>query len=114
MSGTGAEPAGPAPATGDLQARLAQKSAEAEDLDAAIERETRRQESRDRSVVTGTILTVFFVAVPLSLVALLLLSFLSKDAAPEAIKATASILKDVLLPIMTLVLGYYFGRGGRG
>lgn len=69
-----------------------------------------RQELDDRTLITRTVTTVFFVAVPLSILVLLVLSFFSKEAAPEAIKATADILKSVLLPIMTLVLGYYFGR----
>jgi hypothetical protein len=70
-----------------------------------------RQELDDRTLITRTVTTVFFVAVPGSLVLLLILSVISSASAKDAILAVTDILKSVLLPIVTLVLGYYFGRG---
>ena len=51
------------------------------------------------------------VTLPLAELALLVLSFVSSDAAGDAIEAITDLLKSVLLPIVTLVLGYCFGRG---
>ncbi len=70
-----------------------------------------RQELGDRTRITGIVTTVFFIAVPFALLSLLLLALINGAAAGAAIGAVTDILKSVLLPIMTLVLGYYFGRG---
>ncbi len=76
-----------------------------------IAEQAARQELGDRALITRTVTTVFFIAVPLSLIALLVLAFVSAASAKDAIAGITDILKSVLLPVLTLVLGYYFGRG---
>jgi ABC-type microcin C transport system permease subunit YejB len=59
------------------------------------------------------VMVVSAAALLLSLVVLLVAGLASRNwetLAPNV----ADILKSVVLPIVTLVLGYCFGRGGRG
>lgn len=77
----------------------------------SIANQAARRELDDRTRITGVVTTVFFISVPFALLSLLLLALISSASAGAAIAAVTDILKSVLLPIMTLVLGYYFGRG---
>lgn len=80
---------------------------------ARAQRTSEQQEADDRSHITRTVMGVLRWGVPITIGMLLLLSWLEPASAPEAIKAVVEIFKTVLLPVMTLVLGYYFGRGGK-
>jgi hypothetical protein len=66
------------------------------------------------AALAATVVRVFLVCLPLGLVALLVLSVIWAESAPEAARGIVEILKTVLLPVVTLVLGYVFGRQGRG
>jgi hypothetical protein len=77
-------------------------------------RSNEQQEADDRSPITWTVTRVLGWGVPLTILMLLALAWLEPASAPEAIKAVVEIFKAVLLPVTTLVLGYYFGRGGKG
>ena len=70
-----------------------------------------RQDISDRAQLAATVSTVFLICLPVSLLALLVLSFVRAEAAAPAVAAIVELLKAVLLPIVTLVLGYYFARG---
>ncbi len=80
---------------------------------AAAQQSSAQQEDADRTHITRTVMDVFRWAFLLSVPLLIVLSLIMTSAAGEAIKALVDILKSVLLPIVTLVLGYYFGRGGK-
>ena len=71
------------------------------------------READDRSHITRTVMDVLRWGLPTAILLLLLLALLDPSSSSESIKAVVEIFKAVLLPIMTLVLGYYFGRGGR-
>lgn len=80
---------------------------------ANAQRSEEQREADDRSYITRTVMAALRYGLPITVVLLLVLSWLEPAAAPEAIKAVVEIFKSVLLPVMTLVLGYYFGRGGK-
>ena len=71
------------------------------------------READDRSHITRTVMDVLRWGLPAAILLLLLLAVLEPSSSSESIKAGVEIFKAVLLPIMTLVLGYYFGRGGK-
>jgi len=94
---------------GDLLARASATSLE---TDAELDRAARQQEFRDRSAVTNIIMLVFAGALVLALVTFVIAGLFSGRwdvLAPQIV----DVLKSVVLPVVTLVLGYYFGRGGR-
>lgn len=100
MSGTGL----------DADALLQAASVQAREAETLADTAT-RQDISDRAQLAATVSSVFLLCLPASLLALLVLSFVRADSAAEAVKAIVEILKSVLLPIVTLVLGYYFARG---
>jgi hypothetical protein len=116
MSDTGSsDPSGSSgPSSSDLEARIEasiqDKLSRSKGAGSSIADRAAGREDQDRSNIAGTVMTVFLVAMPLSLLFLFILSF-RENANKEAITTIADILKSVLMPIMTLVLGYYFGRG---
>jgi hypothetical protein len=85
----------------------------AQQRDRAFDLAAREQEARDRSHVTATVMAVFLVTLLVSLGALLVGGLVGGGWATIA-PHVVDILKSVVLPVVTLVLGYYFGRGGRG
>ncbi len=95
---------------GSFLASLQQRRDRAEEAEVSIADRSAGREIEDRSLIASTVTTVFLVALPLALTFLFMLSFF-ENANQGAIAAITDILKSVLMPIMTLVLGYYFGRG---
>ncbi len=71
-----------------------------------------QQEANDRSMITREVMQQFGIAV-LAVFALLALSgFMSKDWSKTA-DQSVDVIKSVILPIVTLVLGYYFGKSAK-
>lgn len=105
-----ADPPAATPSTADLLARAAGVRRASDDTGVALVDHSARQDIADRAHFAATVSSVFLICLPVALVVLLVLSFMRADAATEAVKAVVEILKSVLLPIMTLVLGYYFAR----
>ena len=108
MSGTGGE----APDLAALARRLARSEQATETREAELDRAVREQENRDRSAVTGMVMLVFAGTLVLSLVTFVAAGLFSgkwEVLAPQIV----DVLKSIVLPVVTLVLGYYFGRGGR-
>jgi hypothetical protein len=66
------------------------------------------------AALAATVVRVFLVCLPLGLLALLVLSIIWAESAAEAARGIVEVLKTVLLPVVTLVLGYAFGRQARG
>ncbi len=79
----------------------------------ALERSAANQEADDRSLITRVVIGVFgaSIAAVLSLIAGLALYSGNTD---QAAAHSVDLLKSVVLPVVTLVLGYYFGRAARG
>jgi hypothetical protein len=71
------------------------------------------QEVNDRSMITRVVILVFGGSIGAVLLAIVIAGIASGQAENIATQA-ADLLKSVVLPIVTLVLGYYFGRAGKG
>lgn len=71
------------------------------------------QEVEDRSMITRVVILVFGGSIGAVLLAIVIAGIASGKAENIAAQA-ADLLKSVVLPIVTLVLGYYFGRAGKG
>jgi len=99
--------------TDELLARIVRQREAAERGESDLRRREQAQEIIDRSAITNTVMTPFGLALILCL-AILLLAGLGSGKWETLGSAVADILKSVLLPVVTLVLGDYFGRGGKG
>jgi hypothetical protein len=71
-----------------------------------------RQEAEDRSKITDWVMKGFAGALVLVFVLLVLEAAMTGNWAAVVTQAV-EILKSVILPIVTLVLGYYFGRASK-
>jgi magnesium-transporting ATPase (P-type) len=89
----------------------------AEDLIGAINAEKRRQpkgsdENRaSRLFIMRYVVTAYFIVVICVLISIAVAAFKSGqwEGVPEAVTNAAT---SLVLPVLTLVLGYYFGREG--
>jgi hypothetical protein len=97
----------------ELLAQIATDRQRSVAVDERTQRTSEEREAEDRSHITRTLMGTLRWGLPATVVMLLLLAWLDSTAASEAIKAVVEIFKAVLLPVITLVLGYYFGRGGK-
>ncbi|MGG5818189.1 hypothetical protein [Falsiroseomonas sp. HW251] len=70
------------------------------------------QEMNDRSMITRVVILVFGGSIGAVLLAIVIAGIASGKAEAIATQAV-DLLKSVVLPIVTLVLGYYFGRAGK-
>lgn len=67
---------------------------------------------RDRSVIVRVVLTVFVIAVFLAVFGLFFSPIVTNDW--EKLNAQIlDLLKSIVLPLVTLVFGYYFGKSGK-
>lgn len=107
------ETSGAAERPEELLGRIVREREAAERAETDLKRREQTQEILDRSAITNTVMVVFGLALIGSL-ALLLLAGLLSGKWDTLAAAISDILKSVLLPVVTLVLGYYFGRGGKG
>jgi uncharacterized membrane protein YcjF (UPF0283 family) len=102
--------------TDDIQAQLLARLQRVEEASGqaarTVEDERNRQQAIDRSWIAKMIIYVFVGAVGAVLVLLFVQAFMTKDW--TAVSGTASdLVKSTILPIVTLVLGYYFGQSDR-
>jgi hypothetical protein len=79
----------------------------------AIDTSMQKQEADDRSMITRVVIQVFGYSLGGVLLVIAGLAMLSGEHR-EAQASAIDLLKSVVLPIVTLVLGYYFGRAGKG
>ncbi|HYD07752.1 MAG TPA: hypothetical protein VEC60_18595 [Reyranella sp.] len=95
-----------------LDARLKKSESLQEESQKALETESRRRELDDRSTIAKLIVNVFVYSSAGVLVLLVAAAAFAggwnawKDAAEFCLK----VLSSVLLPVVTLVIGYYFGK----
>jgi hypothetical protein len=71
------------------------------------------REDQDRSWIARVIIWIFTGSVAAVLAILLLQGVLTNDWDKVA-SQSIDLVKSTVLPIATLILGYYFGRAGRG
>ncbi len=71
------------------------------------------QVDTDRSWITRLVLRVFAAAIA-AYVLFLLLQGIVPGASTTIASATESMIKTIIVPIVTLVLGYYFGQSSKG
>lgn len=119
MSGAGGplQPV-PAPATTDqdveaLRRQLQEARTQVLETASAIDRGMQKQEADDRSMITRVVIQVFGYSIAGVLAVIVIIAVASGQYGQVAEKAV-DLLKSVVLPIVTLVLGYYFGRAGKG
>jgi uncharacterized membrane protein len=96
----------------DLDQALAATEKNVEQGQKAIEEYTQRRQQDDRSLIAKLIVyafvgMIFFVVAVLCVA---LFYFRSWSAIEEPAKFLVAILSSVLLPVVTLVIGYYFGK----
>jgi hypothetical protein len=94
-----------------LRRQIAETRAQVQETARAMD-SGQKQEADDRSMITRVVIIVFglsMLAVLLVLVGSAVGSGKYEDLGDKAI----DLLKSTVLPIVTLVLGYYFGRAGK-
>lgn len=97
-----------------LSARIARVEASVNKaIDSVAEQQIRTVQQQDRSWIARQIIWMFVIAVTAVLVILALQGWLTQDWAQVATEAT-DLVKSAVLPIVTLVLGYYFGQSDKG
>ncbi|GAC1344450.1 MAG: hypothetical protein NVSMB18_22060 [Acetobacteraceae bacterium] len=71
------------------------------------------QDDSDRSLIASVVVLGFGGCIVLVLVMVFVGAILN-GGWHEAMALAVDLLKSVLLPVVTLILGYYFGRAARG
>ena len=93
-------------ALGEVE-RTAGKAADAAKSPAQLDAE-------DRSWIARRVVEVFYKTI-LGVLALLAVAGLRDPSVWSTVATTAAdVIKSAVIPVVTLVLGYYFGRGGKG
>ena len=95
----------------DLDAEFNATERTAEERDKALDERLKRQQADDRSSIAKLIVWSFVVLMAWVVVTMTIGTFqLGWDKLIEPSKFLMSILSSVLLPVVTLVIGYYFGK----
>lgn len=96
----------------DIDSQIAAAEQALKQSKQAVEDRNRRQQADDRSHIAKLIVGVF-----VALISILVLSailgmwyFGEWDTIAEPAKFLSAILSSVMLPVVTLVIGYYFGK----
>lgn len=76
----------------------------------ALETMLARQQADDRSSIAKQIVGVFVILIALTIIAVVISNWaLGWEGIADAGKFVADLLSGVMLPVVTLVIGYYFG-----
>jgi uncharacterized membrane protein len=96
----------------DLDQVLAATEKNVEQSQRALEQYAQRRQQDDRSLIAKLIVIVFvgLVIVVVGILSYALFHFGAWAPVEEAAKFLVAILSSVLLPVVTLVIGYYFGK----
>ena len=95
----------------DLDAAFAATEKQAEEGRKALEERIKRQQADDRSHIAKLIVWAFVVLMAWVVVAATLGAYLYDwDRLLEPGKFVMAILSSVMLPVVTLVIGHYFGK----
>lgn len=68
---------------------------------------------KDRTMIAVNIMGVYAGSLVLIAVLLMVRGFANRDAWADVTKDVADLIKTTVLPIVTPMLGYYFGTSGR-
>ncbi len=101
----------------DLQVRIQDRAERIESQTSAVAQaaQTRTKDDDDRSWIARQIIYVFVGAVSAVLLLLLVDGLASHGEAWSLVAdRAADLIKTAVLPVVTLVLGYYFGKSGKG
>jgi len=85
------------------------QAAVAQAAQALADQQERTSQEKDRSWIARAIIRVFVVAVAAVLVILAVQGIVAREWSNVTAQAT-DLIKSAVLPIVTLVLGYYFGQ----
>ena len=95
----------------DLDANFAATKQTAAERDKALEDRIKRQQADDRSFIAKLIAWSFVILMGWVVVAATIGAiFFDWNTLTEPAKYLMTILSSVMLPVVTLVIGYYFGR----
>jgi len=90
-------------------ATLQEQQQAAKELEAS-EARLKRQQADDRSAIAKIIVVAFVVLIAWVVIAATVgAALFAWDEIAEPVKVLMTILSSVLLPVVTLVIGYYFG-----
>ena len=115
---TGTPPPSPASGAMDIDALIADAGQSLQQASDSVIEHERRQETQDRSQIARIIIWTFALTVGGFFIFAAIMGIVGsyrgvtdwKDAAGLIVE----VLKSVLLPVVTLVLGFYFGRQSAG
>ena len=95
----------------DLDAALAATEKTIEERDKALEERLRSQQADDRSSIAKLIVWSFVILMSWVILAVTVAMFqMGWSELAEPSQFLMSILSSVMLPVVTLVIGYYFGK----
>lgn len=95
----------------DLDSEFAAAEQKAEEREKALEESLQRQQADDRSSIAKLIVWSFVILMGWVVVAATIGTYFFDWASlVEPSKYLATILGSVMLPVVTLVIGYYFGK----
>jgi len=95
----------------DLDSEFAVTEQAAEEKNKALDERLKRQQADDRSLIAKVIVCAFVGLMTLVIVAVMIgVYFYDWEALSEPAKFLMAILSSVLLPVVTLVIGHYFGK----
>ena len=95
----------------DLDSEFAAAEEKAEERQKAVAESIQRQQADDRSSIAKLIVWSFVVLMAWGVVAASVGAyFFEWESLAEPAKYLSTILGSVMLPVVTLVIGYYFGK----
>ncbi len=96
-----------------LSARIARVEASVnKTIESVAQQQARRIQQEDRSWIARRIILMFVIVIGAVMVLLMVQGWRSGDWSQVATEAT-DLVKSAVLPIVTLVLGYYFGQSDK-
>lgn len=114
---SGEAPAGPAAGSLDsLDARLARAELivdEGRSELSELDDELKRRHAADRSMIGLLVVGLFAFTIGLAVLILLLAILFDMQVNKDLVEPVVTILSSILLPVVTLVIGYYFGTENR-
>lgn len=97
----------------ETETRLKRRLAETESLVKKrkdnVDETIKERISRDRSEIGRSIIILFVASVLLVLISIVGLAWAERNSWTEASERLVTLLSSVVLPVVTLVIGYYFG-----
>ena len=90
----------------EVEAQLQRVNQFGPNFDAALRAASKQRQNKDRSFIVYAVVGLYTFAVTVSIIYLIIYGLY---AGKEIFPSLAEIIKVAILPILTLVIGYYFG-----